>query len=132
MREVTGCAPMRSPGHPGHPRAREREFWALVFTTAGGKPWRRQIHSGEWRKLTTKAGLPTVTFHQLRHHYASLLIRYGESIVTVQNRLGHASADETLSTYSHLWPDADERTREAIDQAYAGTLADSLRTEHGN
>lgn len=30
MREVTGRAPMRSPGHPGHPRAREREFWAKI------------------------------------------------------------------------------------------------------
>ena len=32
MREVTGRAPMRSPGHPGHPRAREREFWAKIST----------------------------------------------------------------------------------------------------
>lgn len=32
MREVTGRAPMRSPGHPGHPRARERKFWAKVST----------------------------------------------------------------------------------------------------
>jgi len=32
MREVTGRAPMRSPGHPGHPRAREREFWTKIST----------------------------------------------------------------------------------------------------
>ncbi len=36
-------------------------------------------------------------------------------VKTVQARLGHASASETLDTYSHLWPDSDERTREAID-----------------
>lgn len=104
----------------------------LVFTTARGKPWRRSIHTGEWRKLAAKAGLPEVTFHQLRHHYASLLIRHGESVVTVQARLGHASADETSGTYAHLWPDADERTREAIDQAYLASqgvgVADFLRT----
>ncbi len=34
---------------------------------------------------------------------------------TVQARLGHASAAETLDTYSHLWPDSDDRTREAVD-----------------
>ena len=28
---------------------------------------------------------------------------------------GHASAVETLDTYSHLWPDSDDRTRDAID-----------------
>jgi hypothetical protein len=55
---------------------------------------------------------------------ASLLIRHGESVKTVQARLGHASASETLDTYSHLWPDSDDRTREAVDQVL-GPLATS-------
>jgi len=45
--------------------------------------------------------------HDLRHFYASLLIRHGESVKVVQARLGHATAAETLDTYSHLWPDSD-------------------------
>ncbi len=53
--------------------------------------------------------------HALRHYYASLLIRYGESARTVQARLGHASPSETLETYAHLWHDSDDRTRSAID-----------------
>ncbi|GAB3698538.1 tyrosine-type recombinase/integrase [Mariniluteicoccus flavus] len=101
----------------------------LLFTTVSRRPWRRQNHAGEFRKVAKAAGLPGVTFHALRHHYASLLIRHGESVVTVQNRLGHASADETLSTYAHLWPDADDRTREAVDAAYSDLPADSLRTD---
>jgi IS30 family transposase len=32
MREVTGRAPLRSPGAPSHLRAREREFWAKIST----------------------------------------------------------------------------------------------------
>ncbi len=32
---------------------------------------------------------------------------------------GNASAAETLNTYSHLWPDSDDKTREAVD-AYLG------------
>jgi hypothetical protein len=56
-----------------------------------------------------------VTFHDLRHFYASLLIRAGESVKSVQRRLGHKSAVETLDTYSHLWPDSEDRTREAVD-----------------
>ena len=70
----------------------------------------------------------------MRHYYASLLIRHGESVKVVQARLGHASASETLDTYSHLWPDSDDQTREAIDSVL-GTepeiLADSVRTESG-
>ena len=71
-----------------------------------------------------------MTFHALRHHYASLLIRFGESVKTVQARLGHASAAETLDTYSHLWPDSDDRTREAVDSALgvgAGAVVGRLR-----
>lgn len=40
---------------------------------------------------------------------------------TVQARLGHASASETLNTYSHLWPDSDDRTREALDAVLGST-----------
>ena len=42
-------------------------------------------------------------------------IAHGESVKTVQRRLGHATAAETLDIYAHLWPDSDDRTREAID-----------------
>jgi len=50
----------------------------------------------------------------------------------VQARLGHASAVETLDTYSHLWPESDDRTRKAIDAVLgaddAVSSADSART----
>jgi len=99
----------------------------LVFTAEDGQPIRRPAFSRAWRPACNRAGLPKDrTFHDLRHFYASLLIRHGESIKTVQARLGHASAAETLDTYSHLWPDSDDRTRTAVDAAFSAT--DSLRT----
>jgi integrase len=39
--------------------------------------------------------------------------------VTVQRALGHASATTTLSTYSHLWPSAEDRTRAAAQALLA-------------
>ncbi|SOC54864.1 hypothetical protein [Ornithinimicrobium cerasi] len=44
-----------------------------------------------------------------------------------QSRVGDATAAETLDTYSHLWPDSEGRTREAVDLVL-GTAADALRT----
>ena len=41
----------------------------------------------------------------------------------MQARLGHASAAETLDTYSHLWPDSDDRTRDAVQGALGAALA---------
>jgi hypothetical protein len=73
-------------------------------------------------------------FHDLRHYYASLLIHAGESVKTVQARLGHASAIETLDTYGHLWPDSEDRTRQAVDDAFSLDISedngDSLGTVH--
>lgn len=66
-----------------------------------------------------------MTCHWLRHYYASRLIRFGESVKTVQARLGHATAAETLDTYGHLWADSDDRTREAT----AGILAGGTTVE---
>jgi integrase len=66
-------------------------------------------------------------FHDLRHFTASALIRYGASVKTMAHVLGHADEAETLRTYSHLWPDADTRTRAAVDAAFT-TRADSPRT----
>jgi len=62
--------------------------------------------------------------HALRHYYASLLIRFGGSVKTDQVRLGHASA-ETLDTYSHLWPDSDDRTRAAVDSVLGQAAGDT-------
>ncbi|WP_276861303.1 tyrosine-type recombinase/integrase [Mycobacterium pseudokansasii] len=100
----------------------------LVFTLSG-KPITRSVFGHKWRAAVNESRLPEGTgFHALRHYYASLLIRHGESVKTVQARLGHASAVETLDTYSHLWPDSDDRTREAIDSVL-GSAAYRLRTE---
>lgn len=56
----------------------------------------------------------------------------GPVATTVQRALGHSSAAITLTTYSQLWPDANDRTRKAagelLDQSL-GTAADPLRTE---
>ena len=88
----------------------------LLFTTTDGMAMRRNRCSELVARGVRTVGLRTgTTFHDLRHFYASLLIRHGESIKTVQARLGHAMAQETLDTYGHLWPDSEDRTRAAIE-----------------
>ncbi|GAA3810977.1 hypothetical protein GCM10022242_11840 [Nocardioides panacisoli] len=62
---------------------------------------------------------PEFRFHDLRHYFASMLIAKGADVKVVQTRLRHASAKTTLDTYSHLWPDADDSTRTAIDEVFA-------------
>lgn len=93
------------------PTARRRPA-SLIFTTSAGLPIRRTRFSDVWRTAANAAGLPAgASFHD----HASLRIQHGESVKVVQKRLGHKSAVETLDTYSHLWPDSEDRTREAVD-----------------
>jgi integrase len=47
-----------------------------------------------------------------------VLIDGGESVTVVARRLGHANPSETLRTYSHLWPESDERTRQVVEAAF--------------
>lgn len=98
----------------------------LVFTNTLGNPLRRNTAGEMWHRAARRAGLPTtVTFHDLRHFYASLLIARGCSVKAVQTRLGHQSAMETLDTYGHLWPDSDDETRNAVDHVLSGMAATS-------
>jgi integrase len=88
-----------------------------------------------WRLAVTavEAILHETGMHELRHFYTSLLIRHGEPVKTVQARLGHATAAETLDTYSHLWPDADNTTRTAADSALKiDSITDTVRTKIGH
>lgn len=105
----------------------------LVFTLDSGRPVSRDYWSHLWRPAARAAGLPPRTgLHALRHLYASLLIRHGESVKTVQKRLGHSSGAITLDTYAHIWPDADDRTREAVGRALSPDPADAVRTDGGS
>lgn len=66
-------------------------------------------------KYSKKAGVPRIKVHALRHSHASYLISLGIDILTVSRRLGHASTVETLKTYGHLYPNANEKLISAIN-----------------
>jgi site-specific recombinase XerD len=86
-----------------------------VFTSTHHEPWRRGTFAELIRQAREDAELPeSVTFHDLRHHYASALIAAGCSIKAVQEALGHKNASETLDTYSHLCPRDEDRLRDAV------------------
>ena len=97
-----------------------------LFRGESEQPPHQNTVSYWWRNANSDAGVTPFRLHDLRHFYASGLIAAGCDVVTVQRALGHARATTTLNTYSHLWPTAEDKTREA-----AGALvASALRTSH--
>jgi integrase len=65
--------------------------------------------------------------HDLRHFFASLLIRAGLSPKVVAKLLGHADASMTLRVYAHLWPDDEDRSRQAVDDAFRRSDVPTVR-----
>jgi integrase len=104
----------------------------LVFTNSRGEPIRRSNFNRKvWHPTLKRAGLADVDFRHLRHYYASLLIAYGEDVVTVSHWLGHRSTEETHQTYLHLWLNREDWSRAAVEQALGQPLqdrADLVRT----
>ncbi|ACV23653.1 Integrase [Slackia heliotrinireducens] len=60
-----------------------------------------------WREFRTRAGLPGLRYHELRHTQATQLLAAGVDVKTVQNRMGHANASITLDWYAHAQPEND-------------------------
>lgn len=97
----------------------------LIFTNPDGSPIRRNRWGETWARAVATAELEQGTrFHALRHTYASALISAGCSVKVVQARLGHATAQETLDTYSHLWPDDEDKTRSAVELLRGSSWSD--------
>jgi integrase len=100
-----------------------------MFTDRRGVPLHQNSAGHQWSRTRAKAGLK-FRLHDLRHFYASGLIADQCDVVTVQRAMGHGSASLTLNTYSHLWPKAEDRTRNAATQMLNEALtADQVRTK---
>lgn len=83
-------------------------------------------------RAAVQAELGGTTWHDFRHHHASVLLSRGQSPAKVAERLGHSVA-ELVKTYAHAIPADDERVRSIVDETLGadGTVSaeDWLRTK---
>ncbi|MDE6474753.1 MAG: tyrosine-type recombinase/integrase [Clostridia bacterium] len=56
-----------------------------------------------------------IRVHDPRYSHASLLINKGQNILIISKRLGHSDITQTLNTYSHLMPNTQKETMEALN-----------------
>jgi integrase len=90
---------------------------ALVFTAPEGGPLRRTLWRRRyWAPALQRAGVPAITFHQLRDHAATAAIASGADVKVVQSLLGHTSATITLDRYAGAWPSAVEAVAERLGE----------------
>lgn len=97
----------------------------VLFRTSRGNLIRRDYFNAKVLKpAILAAGVPDdMTFHDLRHTFASTALAEGVPISEVSRWLGHESITTTVDLYGHLVPEASERARNALDNAFAVELA---------
>ena len=73
-----------------------------VFTQENGLPLYPHTPSDLFKKLLVKAELRPTRLHDQRHLHATELLRLGEPLHVVANRLGHRDAMVTATIYAHV------------------------------
>lgn len=94
----------------------------LVFTNFSGEPFsQRTVLEHHFKPALKRAELPeSLRLYDLRHTHASLLLLAGVHPKVVSERLGHATIQITLDTYSHVLPSLQRDASDVVDKMLGG------------
>lgn len=90
-----------------------------IFLNEDGMPIHPHRPYTWFTDFLERHGLPKITYHQLRHTNASLLIAAGVDVVTLSGRLGHSDKNVTLNTYSHIIKSKEAQAANRMDIFYS-------------
>lgn len=102
-----------------YPPVQSGPYAGLVFTMPDGALIGESTIDWALKQTCRYAKVRPRHLHELRHHYASVLIAGGENPKVVSKRLGHKDVAFTMRTYAHLFAEAEEQTRSVLDAAWA-------------
>lgn len=75
----------------------------FVFRRGSGAPWLKNQYVKPLAEACAAAAIaPAISFHDLRHTYASILAQAGADLLTISKLLGHADTRVTSRHYAHL------------------------------
>jgi len=94
----------------------------LVFPSQKGTPLDpANMRRREFLPALERAGLPRITFHELRHTCISILMDLGVNPLYVKAKAGHSSITTTLDVYGHLLTGSESVAEEHLyDAVFAG------------
>ena len=102
-------------GHLAAHRKRLGRGTGLLFGRTATRPFDDRALKIRAEKAWHTAGLTSITLHEARHTYASLLIAAGVSSKAVSTYMGHASITITLDRYGHLFPGNEAEAADLLD-----------------
>ena len=98
---------------------------ALVFSAPRGGPLARSLFSRRvWQPAVIRAGIPSITFHGLRHSFVAILVAAGCNVREVSEWAGHNSVAFILTRYGGL-EGGSEAAVDRLDALLGGGSKDS-------
>lgn len=94
-----------------------KEYLDYVCVDEMGKLFRPNFVSDHFGWLLKKYGLKKLTFKELRHSCASMLVAEGIPMKSIQEWLGHSNFSTTADIYSHIDYHAKQQSAAAIGNA---------------
>lgn len=95
----------------------------LIFVDVTGEPLTPDAVSRAFARSQRVTDLPRLTFHELRHTHATLLLRERVPVHVVAKRLGHRDPSVTLGVYADVIADDDAEAVGVFARALAGARA---------
>ena len=86
-----------------------------VCLRTNGSVWKPHDLSREFARALTKANLPHVSYHGLRHIYATLTLQSGTDLKHVSHALGHSGVGITGRVYAHVIEAVQEEAATRLD-----------------
>lgn len=75
----------------------------------------------QFAEVLEQSKLPHIRFHDLRHTYATLMLRNGVPAKIASSILGHSSIGITLNTYSHVVTEMQQGAVGVVDDILNGS-----------
>jgi integrase len=100
----------------------------LMFTRPNGRAWGPSNQGAHMAQANEHAKIdPPITFHGLRHTWASLAVMNGVPLMVVAKNLGHADTQMAEKHYSHLAPSYVSEAIRAGAPKFGGEPADNVQ-----
>lgn len=97
-----------------------RDASGMLFTTQAGTPHSKSNFRKEFLRAVTKAGVPVIRFHDLRHTNAVLCLTAGVDSNTLAGRLGHSRPETTIGIYGKFTKAGDAAASKTISNILGG------------
>jgi integrase len=75
-----------------------------------------------FRRFIKRHGLNHITYHGLRHTFASLLLKSNVDIASISKTLGHSNVSTTIKIYIHGVKEAEREIADVMDKKFGPTL----------